>query len=282
MISVIISIYNKQRFIGRCIESVLSQTYTDWELLLIDDGSTDASAERIQSYLADQRIRYIYKENGGVSSARNRGIKEAKGEWIIYIDADDYFLPEALQILYDTAVNNHVLISVGNFFLEKNDRRYTACYGHSRTVKDNFRSWYFMTCFPRAGAVLFHASVLKQHLFDEHLSRYEDAKSLFEIMRVYQLEYISKKVMVYSLDELGLSKPVSDVSKDYIFSMDVQGKSFWEKMILAQLFNQGLSLYVDKKQLLREKYKNLLLWAHIESVLHFFVRVRNKIYKLFI
>lgn len=112
MISVIIPIYNKQRFIGRCIESVLSQTYTDWELLLIDDGSTDASAERIQSYLADQRIRYIYKENGGVSSARNRGIKEAKGEWIIYIDADDYFLPEALQILYDTAVNNHVLISV--------------------------------------------------------------------------------------------------------------------------------------------------------------------------
>ena len=114
MISVVVPVYNKQNSIKRCIESVLKQSYINWELLLIDDGSTDNSAKIIQPYLKDDRIHYYHKENGGVSSARNMGIRKAKGEWIIFLDSDDYFLPNALNSLLQTAEPNHVLISAGN------------------------------------------------------------------------------------------------------------------------------------------------------------------------
>lgn len=114
-ISIIVPVYNKQKQIERCILSVVKQSYKEWELILIDDGSTDDSAFIIQSYLSDSRISYFYKENGGVSSARNMGMKKASGEWIIFLDADDYFLPNALSILFDFAFSHGTLIAAANF-----------------------------------------------------------------------------------------------------------------------------------------------------------------------
>ena len=108
MLSIIIPLYNKQAVIARTIESILSQSYINWELIIVVDGSTDGSDEVVRLYLGDQRIRYIRKPNGGVSSARNRGIKEAKGEWICYIDADDYFLPEGLKTMVELAEKYNV------------------------------------------------------------------------------------------------------------------------------------------------------------------------------
>ena len=99
MISIIIPLYNKATSIKRTIHSVLSQSYTDFELIIINDGSTDNSAEIVNKQFYDKRIRYIYQDNAGVSSARNRGIKEAIGEWILFLDADDILYPNALKIL---------------------------------------------------------------------------------------------------------------------------------------------------------------------------------------
>lgn len=118
MISIIIPLYNKQAVIARTIESILSQSYINWELIIVDDGSTDGSDEVVRLYLGDQRIRYIHKPNGGVSSARNRGIKEAKGEWICYIDADDYFLPEGLKTMVELAEKYNVKVAAGRFLIE--------------------------------------------------------------------------------------------------------------------------------------------------------------------
>lgn len=88
MISIIIPLYNKAESIKTTLESVLSQSYTDFEVLIIDDGSTDDS-KNIVSEIHDDRIRYIYKDNGGVSSARNYGAMNAKSEWLFFLDADD-------------------------------------------------------------------------------------------------------------------------------------------------------------------------------------------------
>lgn len=90
MLSIIVPVYNAERFLRRCVDSVLAQTHTDFELLLIDDGSTDGSPAICDEYAAlDSRIRVFHKPNGGVSSARNLGLDHARGEWICFIDSDD-------------------------------------------------------------------------------------------------------------------------------------------------------------------------------------------------
>jgi glycosyltransferase involved in cell wall biosynthesis len=93
-VSVIIPAYKCDRYISQAIDSVINQTYTNWEIIVIDDGSPDNLRQVLEPY--NHIIRYIYQENQGVSAARNRGIKEAEGEVIAFLDADDYFLPEKL------------------------------------------------------------------------------------------------------------------------------------------------------------------------------------------
>jgi len=98
MISVIVPVYNSEKFLPRCINSIVNQTHKDFELLLIDDGSKDSSANICDEYaMKDSRIRVFHKENGGVSSARNVGLDNSKGEWICFIDSDDYVSPNYLS-----------------------------------------------------------------------------------------------------------------------------------------------------------------------------------------
>jgi glycosyltransferase involved in cell wall biosynthesis len=95
LVSVIIPVYNGTNYLREAIESVLAQTYTNYEILVVDDGSTDATWDIIQSYGA--RVRGIHKENGGVASALNRGIREAKGDYIAWLSHDDIWLPRKLE-----------------------------------------------------------------------------------------------------------------------------------------------------------------------------------------
>lgn len=91
LISIIVPVYNADQYIDKCIDSILNQSYTNFELLLIDDGSVDNSASICKQYAEeDSRIKYIYKKNGGVSSARNLGIENATGKWVCFVDSDDY------------------------------------------------------------------------------------------------------------------------------------------------------------------------------------------------
>lgn len=90
-ISVIVPVYNVEKYLRRCIDSILEQTFTDFEVLLIDDGSTDTSGNICDEYAEkDERVRVFHKKNGGVSSARNIGLDNARGEWICFADSDDY------------------------------------------------------------------------------------------------------------------------------------------------------------------------------------------------
>lgn len=90
MISIIVPVYNAERWLRRCVDSILAQTHTDFELMLVDDGSTDASGAICDEYGSrDSRVRVFHKPNGGVSSARNLGLDNARGEWISFVDSDD-------------------------------------------------------------------------------------------------------------------------------------------------------------------------------------------------
>lgn len=95
--SIIVPVYNVEKYLNRCIDSILSQAFKDFEVLLIDDGSKDKSGVICDEYAKkDNRVRVFHKGNGGVSSARNVGLDEAEGEWVCFVDSDDYLLPTAL------------------------------------------------------------------------------------------------------------------------------------------------------------------------------------------
>lgn len=104
VISVVIPVYNSQKFIKRCIDSILDQTFSDFEVICVDDGSTDKTYDILSEYsLLHNNIKVVRQQNLGQGSARNQGVALAKGEYVKFVDADDFLHPQALQILYRTA-----------------------------------------------------------------------------------------------------------------------------------------------------------------------------------
>lgn len=105
-ISIIVPVYKVEKYLSHCVESILAQTYTDWELLLIDDGSPDDSGKICDDYATqDSRIRVFHKENGGVSSARNMGIEQAEGDYIMFVDSDDWVDIYCLETCFKKGVD---------------------------------------------------------------------------------------------------------------------------------------------------------------------------------
>ena len=103
-VSIIVPVYNIENYIRVCVESILAQTYESFELILVDDGSKDNSGILCDEYAAiDSRVKVIHKENGGVSSARNAGLRQAKGDWIMHVDGDDWIEPDMIESLIEAA-----------------------------------------------------------------------------------------------------------------------------------------------------------------------------------
>ena len=104
MISVVVPVYNVEKYFAECVDSVLGQTYADYEIILVDDGATDSSGRMCDEYARkDARIRVIHQPNGGLSAARNTGLDAARGEYVYFLDSDDYIEPHALADLMETA-----------------------------------------------------------------------------------------------------------------------------------------------------------------------------------
>ena len=132
-ISVIIPVYNAESTLRRCVDSVLSQTFTDFECLLINDGSKDKSGEICDEYAAkDSRVRVFHKENGGVSSARNIGLDNMRGEWVSFVDSDDYIDSNYLKFMHDEAIRSDCSVVVCDFIeVKKASIRYCDAFDWS-------------------------------------------------------------------------------------------------------------------------------------------------------
>jgi len=123
-ISIIVPVYNAENCLSRCVESLLGQSYTSFELILVDDGSSDNSLSICKRFAADKRVKIIHQENGGVSSARNKGLELAKGDYVAFVDADEF--PWALTHAL-AAGDALFLVDLGHTVVVEGDRLELTC-----------------------------------------------------------------------------------------------------------------------------------------------------------
>lgn len=194
--SIIIPTYNRAYLLRKAIESVLAQTFSDWELLIVDDGSTDNTKEVVQSYAAkDARIKYIYQKNSERSAARNKGIQKAVGDYICFLDSDDYYLQERLQQLADYLAETKQ--STGFFFtgllVEQSPNEFTRV----DFLQDNQSVYDFIATHPiHCQQVCISSNILKQIPFDERFSIGEDSELWLRICNVSSPLYIENQFTV--------------------------------------------------------------------------------------
>lgn len=119
-VSIIVPVYNTEKYLRRCLDSIAAQTFTDWECICVDDGSPDASGAICDEYAAkDSRFVVIHQENGGVSRARNAGLDAARGEWIAFVDSDDWIEPETFALAHEAAAAHNADLVQWDFSSEK-------------------------------------------------------------------------------------------------------------------------------------------------------------------
>lgn len=123
LISIIVPVYNVADYLDRCMDSILNQTYQELEIILVDDGSTDASSAKCDEYAErDSRIKVIHKKNGGLSDARNAGLELATGDYIGYVDSDDWIEPDMYACMHQACVGHGAQVAVCRYFSEYRDR----------------------------------------------------------------------------------------------------------------------------------------------------------------
>ena len=284
--SVIIPLYNKEKFIARTLDSVLAQqTMTDYEVVLVDDGSRDNSGEVVKSY-SDSRIRYIVKPNGGVSSARNRGIKEAHGEWLIFLDADDEMLPNALSVFDRLRTQNTQATVLVGGFVKRNDSGVEL--GRTADCGDNFtRCPYFMhwlrRFYPRPGATAIRRDVVERYGgFDEQMSFFEDYEFALRTMADCKVAYTGEIVNVYNVGDTGLSHSTHPHNREmsyYIPEMKINN-IFWRALVYENLeytlqwWNKGTEeyeYYFNLKETHFSRFYAAIHWVRQQMVRHHWI-----------
>lgn len=121
-VSVIIPVYNDEKYLEQCVKSALDQTYQNLEVILVDDGSTDTTPTLCEKlHDQDQRVRVLHKENGGVGSSRNAGLAMATGDYVLFIDNDDLIDKDQIEILHDLLKKTDADIAIGNYRLLLDD-----------------------------------------------------------------------------------------------------------------------------------------------------------------
>ncbi len=166
LISVIVPVYNVEQYLDECVKSLLCQTYKNLEIILIDDGSTDASGEMCDEYAAkDGRIRVVHKENGGLSSARNAGLDICRGKYITFADSDDYVDPEYVGYMYRLLKDNNVLISCCKWRLVYFNGQPEKLSGDTGAYKESQKEYFRNLLYGRRAlgqwASLFHSSIFE-------------------------------------------------------------------------------------------------------------------------
>lgn len=201
LISIILPVYNMSGKLPRCIASLTAQTYPNLEFLFVDDGSTDNSVQVIQQY-ADSRFRILRKKNGGVSSARNEGLRNMRGEYGAFVDPDDTVSPNYIQYLYDALMAQGTKMSCcWTYELHEDDVDKPLPDEPHQPAKlamfDNYDQWGEMAHVQSYG-VLYHHDLLENLRFDEQISYAEDTLFYMQaVLATKRVAYLTDRLYYY-------------------------------------------------------------------------------------
>lgn len=232
LVSLVVPIYNCEKYLGKCLQSIVAQTYRNLEVILVDDGSSDRSGAICDEFAQDDsRIIVVHKKNGGVSRARNEGIKVAKGEWLCFVDGDDYVGQDYVINMYNATKNGTDLvvartnrsIPIKSIDLEKDD---IPLYFSNKSILS----------LSGPMSKLFSKRIIKNNnvRFPENISMGEDG-----IFFTQYLNYVSKVSLIDACDYIYCDNDNSLSSKYYPFNIEWQCFVSWKKE--TEVFFQRIS-----------------------------------------
>lgn len=281
LISIIIPVYNVEQYLHRCVDSVLNQTYKNLEIILVNDGSPDNCPFICDEYAKkDKRIIVVHKENGGLSSARNAGLEIVQGEYISFIDSDDWIHENYIEILYKNLHEKKADISICNFLEIADEEDPIINISNKLRIFNNIEALHELYGALYIQFVVSWAKLFKKYLFEE--LRFPNGKVHEDEFTSYKLLYNAKKI-VYSNDQLYYYYQ----SKD---SITRSGFKLKNKLDVLEAYEEQ-ALYFEKnhnKEFSLKAYKRLFeIYNSIKENLHLIKDEQEKIlfsknYKKFI
>jgi glycosyltransferase involved in cell wall biosynthesis len=276
LVSIIMPAYNAEKTIVDSIESVLRQTYINWELIVVNDGSKDSTSEVVLA-INDERLRLIEQENGGVANARNNGINYAKGEYIAFLDSDDLWVEEKLEIQITTLeVGKYKMCFAKTWCFGENLNQTTDCFVNVALDFED-RDKILIYDFIPILTVLIAKDVLEDvGYFDETLHGVEDWDLWIRVLQKYDAIYVDEFLAKYRISSTGLS---GNFEKHFI-----EEEKVWMKHI--DLYSKEISSYrqwfANKKQTIIAKQnknifdflKNLLKLLRLPNLLFEFLYLK--------
>jgi glycosyltransferase involved in cell wall biosynthesis len=238
-ISVIIPCYNQSEYLPKAIESVLEQKYPFIEIVVIDDGSEDDTPKVAKSY---QEIKYVYQENRGLAASRNTGIKNATGNYLVFLDADDWLLPGGLQTNVEFLISNPLLAFVSGghmfYFEDGSDPQYSQ----EAISKNNYMHLLERNYIAMIATVLFQRWVFDSFLYDTSLPVCEDYDLYLKIARIYPIMHHPSLIAVYRIHSSNMSAN-SSLMLTTVLSILSKQKSLLEGKEEKEYFLKGLAFW---------------------------------------
>ncbi|MGY6522412.1 MAG: glycosyltransferase family 2 protein [Mongoliitalea sp.] len=225
-VSVIVPVYNTQKTLNRCLDSIVSQTFSDFEAIVIDDGSTDSSSKICDEYaFKDKRFKVFHTLNAGVSSARNLGIDLARGDWLCFIDSDDFVQPNYLENLIVNTKDVQLVVSGLKRISQKN----TTLVEFPDKIVEIEDKIFYLQQYPLSDmgypvSKLFKKEVLRDNSikFDIQVHMFEDVIFLFTyLLHCKRINFTSQTAYNYMLENSMLSLKINDFKKEYFGFMSL-------------------------------------------------------------
>lgn len=298
MISIIVPVYNVEKYLKKCVNSIINQTYTDFELILVDDGSTDNSREICDEYLLiDRRIKVFHKENGGLSSARNMGLKKAKGEFLTFIDSDDIINKKYLEIMMKTINDNQSDVIICNYERFSNEDEISDTSSKEKLNIINYTGTAIMYCYfdnniDKARYVSSCWKLYKSSLFHNiefPIGRlFEDEFTIYKILlRANKITEIDTKLYYYRINYNGITQNLNYKKRIDHYDALLERIMFLKNKNLIDLYNKSLLDYLydvkwdivginkssinsDLKKEIKRRYQSVFKLAKKNKLLSFY------------